>query len=327
MFTPMHLHPSHTNHSQLCAPLLALAAPRSPWFHGLAKAECFTNSVQLTSALQPMPARAFGVPAKLGLTRQPLRLRFRFLLALAWGSSAGLLMPAHAEVVNVAVAANFAGPAKQLAAQFAQTTGHEAKLMVGATGQLYSQITQGAPFDVFLSADTATPERLQREQRTVAGSLRVYARGELVLWSAQHLPEASKPSLSAVLQAPETRHIAIASPKLAPYGAAAQTVLTQLGLWHEVQPKLVTGESVGKTFQFVATGNARVGFVARSQVLELQDRIPGTVWAMPAGTPLIAQALVQLQRSADNPAAAAWLAFLQSPAAKMQIRRSGYQVD
>ena len=242
---------------------------------------------------------------------------------------------AQAEQVQVAVAANFAAPAKQLAMQFAQATGHSAHIVSGATGLLYAQITQGAPFDVLMAADTITPERLEREAWAVPGTRRTYARGELVMWSAQHI---EGDSLAQVLRSPATHKVAIAAPKLAPYGAAAQQALTQLGLWEAVQPKLVTGENVGQTFQFVATGNARVGFVARSQVIEAERAkargepglasATGTTWPMPAGTAAtVDQALVQLKRSASNPAARAWLQFLQTPAARAHIVASGYRVD
>jgi molybdate transport system substrate-binding protein len=244
--------------------------------------------------------------------------------------------PAAPQVVQVAVAANFAAPARQLAAQFTQATGHSAQIVSGATGQLYAQITQGAPFDVLMAADTATPERLEREGWAVPGTRRTYARGELVLWSAQHI---AGESLEQVLRSPATHKVAIAAPKLAPYGAAAQQAMVQLSLWEAVQPKLVTGESVGQTFQFIATGNARVGFVARSQVIEAERAkargepglAQGTTWPMPASVAntvgSIDQALVQLKRSADNPAARAWLQFLQTPATRAHIAASGYRVD
>ena len=245
------------------------------------------------------------------------------------------LATAQAGQVQVAVAANFAAPARHLALQFEQATGHSAQVVSGATGLLYAQITQGAPFDVLMAADTATPQRLEREGWAVPGTRRTYARGELVLWSAQHI---EGESLAQVLRSPATHKVAIASPKLAPYGAAAQQTLTQLGLWQAVQPKLVTGENVGQTFQFVATGNARVGFVARSQVIEAERAkargepglagATGTTWPMPAGTAsTVDQALVQLKRSTDNPAARAWLQFLQTPAARAHIAASGYRVD
>ena len=140
---------------------------------------------------------------------------------------------AQAEVLQVAVAANFAAPARQLATQFAQATGHSAQIVSGATGALYAQITQGAPFDVLMAADTSTPERLEREGWAVPGTRRIYARGELVLWSAQHI---EGESLAQVLSSPATHKVAIASPKLAPYGAAAQQALTRLGLWQPCSP-------------------------------------------------------------------------------------------
>ena len=231
----------------------------------------------------------------------------------------------QADTVQLAVAANFVGPAKHLAIEFGRNTGHTAQVTPGATGVLYAQITNGAPIDIFLAADTATPERLEREGWAVPGTRRIYARGELVLWSAQAI---AGEGFEQALTNPATHKIAIANPKLAPYGAVAQAALTQLGLWERVQPKLVTGESVGQTFQFVATGNARVGFVARSQVIDMGERLRGTSWSLPDGTSAtVDQAMVQLKRSAQNPAALAWVRFMQTPAVRARIAASGYRVD
>ena len=207
---------------------------------------------------------------------------------------------ARADVVQVAVAANFTAPARALAEVFARTTGHEARLSFGATGAFYTQIKNGAPFDVLLAADDERPARLEKEGDTVAGSRFTYATGQLVLWSA-------KPGFvddqGAVLKGGHFGKIAIANPKNAPYGAAAVEAMEKLGLAATLQPKLVTGESIGQTFNFIATGNAELGFVALAQVLEGGKLKSGSMWVVPAQyhAPIIQDAVI-LKRAANNPA-------------------------
>ena len=231
---------------------------------------------------------------------------------------------ARADVVQVAVAANFTAPAKALAEVFARTTGHEAKLSFGATGALYTQIKNGAPFDVLLAADDERPARLEQEGDTVPGSRFTYATGQLVLWSA-------KPGLvddeGAVLKHGQFGKIAIANPKNAPYGAAAVEAMEKLGLAATLQPKLVTGESIGQTYNFIATGNAELGFVALAQVLEGGKLKSGSMWVVPAQyhAPIIQDAVI-LKRAASNPAAKAWMELLKTPQSKELIRSYGYAV-
>jgi len=229
---------------------------------------------------------------------------------------------AHAAEVNVAVAANFTEPAKALAAILEETTGHTAHLSFGASGMFYTQIKNGAPFDVFLSADDARPARLEQEGDTVPGTRFTYATGQLVLWSA-------KPGFvddqGAVLKDGHFDKIAIANPKNAPYGAAAVETMDKLGLQAALQPKLVTGESIGQAYSFIATGNAELGFVALSQVLQAGKLKSGSMWIVPASlhTPIVQDA-VMLKRAQDNPAAKAWLDLLRSPRGKELIRSYGY---
>ena len=231
---------------------------------------------------------------------------------------------ARADVVQVAVAANFTAPARALAEVFARTTGHEARLSFGATGAFYTQIKNGAPFDVLLAADNERPARLEKEGDTVAGSRFTYATGQLVLWSA-------KPGLvddeGAVLKHGQFGKIAIANPKNAPYGAAAVEAMEKLGLAATLQPKLVTGESIGQTFNFIATGNAELGFVALAQVLEGGKLKSGSMWVVPAQyhAPIIQDAVI-LKRAANNPAAKAWMELLKTPQSKELIRSYGYAV-
>lgn len=231
---------------------------------------------------------------------------------------------ARAEVVQVAVAANFTAPAKTLAEVLAKTTGHEARLSFGATGAFYTQIKNGAPFDVFLAADSARPLKLEQEGEIVPGSRFTYATGQLVLWSAR---PGVVDDQGAVLRSGSFNKLAIANPKLAPYGAAAMQTLDKLGLASALQPKLVTGESIGQTYTFIATGNADLGFVALSQVLEGGKLKGGSAWVVPAANHApIVQDAVLLKRGAGNPAAEAWMALLHSAGAKDLIRSYGYAV-
>lgn len=231
---------------------------------------------------------------------------------------------AQADTVHVAVAANFTAPAKALAEIFARTTGHEAKLSFGATGAFYTQIKNGAPYDVFLAADDARPARLEKEGETVPGSRFTYAIGQLVLWSAK---ADFVDGQGAVLKAGKFNKLAIANPKLAPYGAAAVQTMEKLGLTAVLQPTLVTGESIGQTYSFIATGNAELGFVAMAQVLEGGKLKNGSMWVVPAThhAPIVQDAVV-LKRAADNPAAKAWVELLRSPNTRDFIRSFGYEV-
>ena len=249
-------------------------------------------------------------------------LRLHRLLALT--AALAFTTLARADVVQVAVAANFTAPARALAEVFARTTGHEARLSFGATGAFYTQIKNGAPFDVLLAADDERPARLEKEGDTVAGSRFTYATGQLVLWSA-------KPGFvddqGAVLKGGHFGKIAIANPKNAPYGAAAVEAMEKLGLAATLQPKLVTGESIGQTYNFIATGNAELGFVALAQVLDGGKLKSGSMWVVPAQyhAPIIQDAVI-LNRAASNPAAKAWMELLKTPQSKELIRSYGYAV-
>ena len=249
----------------------------------------------------------------------------RCLLVCLW-----LLLAAAARAgeVQVAVAANFAGAMARLGEGFSAATGHTLKLSAGSTGKFYSQISAGAPFDVLVAADDETPKKLIAQGLAVAGSNFTYAIGKLVLWSAQ---PGFVDNQGAVLSAGRFAHLAIANPKVAPYGAAALEVLKALGLTGVITPKLVTGESIAQAYQFVATGNAELGFVALSQVIGAGPASPpgkpvgGSHWLVPQvlyGE--IRQDAVLLSAGEKNPAAAALLAFLKSEPAQRLIRDFGY---
>lgn len=233
-------------------------------------------------------------------------------------------LPLHAAEVRVAVAANFAAPMQAIAAILEKTTGHRAELVSGATGKLYAQAANGAPFDVFLSADDETPLRMEREGLAVPGTRFTYAQGALVLWSAQPgLVDAQ----GQVLKTGSFRRIALAQPKTAPYGAAAMQALQKMGLAQQLAPRMVFGESLGQTYTFVATGNAELGFVALSQVLEGGKPKAGSLWRVPASLhdPIVQDAVL-LHRGRDNPAAAALLALLKSERIRALVRSYGYSV-
>lgn len=255
-----------------------------------------------------------------------MRLSLRALMRLTFGCvTAFSLSLAQAEVAHIAVAANFTAPAKALAAILERDTDHQAQLSFGATGAFYTQIKNGAPFDVLLGADNVRTARLEAEGDTVADTRFVYATGQLVLWSTE--PDRVD-AQGQVLRNGDFRKLALANPKLAPYGAAAVQTLNKLGLYSQLEPQLVTGESIGQTHNFIATGNAELGFVALSQVLEDGQLKSGSMWVVPADMhdPIVQEAVL-LKRAADNPAARAWLDLLQSPEAKELIRSFGYAVD
>ena len=237
-------------------------------------------------------------------------------------SIAGVLVaavvPAQAETTNVAVAANFTDAANEIATAFAAETDHEAVLSFGATGQFYTQITQGAPFEVLLAADDERPTLAVEEGYGVAGSVFTYAIGQLVLYSA----DAGRVEGPEALSAEDVNQIAIANPETAPYGAAAVEAMRGLGVFDALSGKIVQGQSIAQAFQFVETGNAALGFVALGQVAQSEA---GSRWLVPQElyTP-IRQDAVLLTTGADNPAAIAFLAFLRSNTATDIITKYGY---
>lgn len=245
------------------------------------------------------------------------------LLSMAWIS---VLWAAQAQAaeVSVAVAANFTAPMQKIAQAFEQETGHKAILSFGATGAFYAQIRNGAPFEILLAADDTTPAKLEKDALGVAGSRFTYATGKLVLWS-------KKPGLvddkGEILRSGKITRLAIANPKLAPYGAAAVETMDKLGILATLQPRLVQGDNIAQAYQFVATENAELGFVALSQVIS-DGRIPqGSAWIVPGNLHApIRQDAILLVPGRDNPAAAALLDFLRGETARDLIRSYGYEL-
>ena len=229
----------------------------------------------------------------------------------------------HAAEVSVAVAANFTAPMQRIAPLFKLDTGHTLALAFGSTGRFYAQIKNGAPFQVLLAADDETPARLEREGLGVPGSRFTYAIGKLVLWSKQ-------PGLvgaqGEVLKSGKFDKLALADPKLAPYGAAAIETLSALGLLETLRPRFVQGENIAQTYQFVVTENAQLGFVALSQVVVDGRLSGGSAWVVPARmyTPIRQDAQL-LDQGKDNPAAVALLQYLRTDKARAIIRSYGYE--
>lgn len=235
-----------------------------------------------------------------------------------------LSAPCLAADLHLAVAANFTAPMEQLKPLFEKTTGHKLIISYGTVGKFYAQIKNGAPFELLISADDETPIRLEKDGLALPETRFTYAIGKLMLWS-------TKPGLvdakGEVLKQAEFKRLAIASPKLAVYGAAGVEVMKKLGVYEQLQSKLVFGENISQTYQFVATANADLGFVALSQIYKNGRYAAGSHWQVPASLyPQIRQDAVLLTRGKDNPAGRALLTFLKAQETKKIIRSYGYDI-
>lgn len=234
-------------------------------------------------------------------------------------------IPVCAETFNVAVSANFLSSAEQLGKKFEAETPHKISFSSSSTGKLYAQIKSAAPFHVFLSADSKTPELLEQEGLAIKGTRFSYAQGKLVLWStkADFVDKQGK----ILEQSEKFQHIAIANPSSAPYGLAAKQALVHLKLWDGLQSKLARGESVSQTMSFVSSGSTELGFVALSQIMDNDGKITskGSYWIVPENLyePMIQQ-VVLLKAGEKNAAAKAFLAFLKTPVAQQIITSAGY---
>jgi len=235
------------------------------------------------------------------------------LLSLVTGASA------VADEIRVAVASNFTTAIRDLAGRFEQHSGHKVTLVFSSTGKHYAQIIHGAPFDAFFAADARRPELLDTEGVALAGSRFTYAVGKLVLWSPD---EDRVDSTGKVLEQGDFRHLALANPRLAPYGRAAREVLEKRGLWEALQDRMVRGENIGQAFQFVGSGNAELGFVAWSQVKRPGQVASGSWWDIPQVlySPIEQQAVLLK----DNPVARNFIAYVRSEEALEIIRTYGY---
>ena len=251
-------------------------------------------------------------------------VRTAHVVAIVCVSLCGIA-PGSAGEVQVAVASNFVGTLHELAQDFEATTDDRVLISSGSTGKLHAQITHGAPFEVFLAADEDSPRRLEQDGQAVADTRFTYALGRLVLWSA-------RPGVvddgQTLLTEGKFRHLALANPRTAPYGAAAMQLLTALDLWESVEPRVVLGENVAQAFSFVSTGNAEIGLVALAQIAGLDESRQGSFWVVPRKlhSPIEQQAVL-LVAGGDNPSAARFMAYLRSPAARSIIERSGYEVE
>ena len=241
-----------------------------------------------------------------------------FALALV-----ALACSAHADEIQVAVAANFSAAAQKIAAQFEHDTGHVVKLSFGATGKFYAQIEAGAPFDVLLAADQVTPGKLVTEGKAVPTTLHTYAIGKLVLWSVDAgLVDAR----GEILKSDKWKHLSVADAKLAPYGQAAKETLAALKLTDAVQARVVTAENIGQAYQFVQTGNAELGFVALGQVQPPDgSKPPGSLWLVPDHlyTPIKQDAVV-IAATTSSKAATEFVDYLASDKARVVIKAYGY---
>lgn len=231
---------------------------------------------------------------------------------------------AKAGEVQVAVAANFVSTMKDIATEFEKASKHSVQITAGSSGKFYAQIKNAAPFEVFLSADDERPKLLEDEGLAVKGTRFTYAIGRLVLWSQD-------PSLvtgQETLKTATFKHLAIANPKLAPYGVAAMQAMMKLGVWESLQPRIVMGESLGQTVGFLESGNAELGFLALSQALDEKLKGKGSRWDVPESLhEPIRQDAVLLTKGENNPVAKALMEFLHSPQARIIIERYGYRME
>jgi molybdate transport system substrate-binding protein len=251
----------------------------------------------------------------------PLLVTLKSLTIAVAALSAG---SALADEVQVAVAANFTAPIQAIAKDFEKDTGHKLVASFGATGQFYTQIKNGAPFEVFLAADDTTPAKLESENETVKGSRFTYAVGTLALWSAK---EGYVDDKGQVLKGNQYQHLSIANPKAAPYGLAATQTLDKLGLTDATKARIVEGQSIAQAYQFVQTGNAELGFVALSQVFKDGKLTSGSAWIVPADLhEPIKQDAVILNKGKDSPAAKALMEYLKGPKAAAVIKSYGYEL-
>lgn len=247
-----------------------------------------------------------------------------FILLQRLGCLLLLLLPpqVYADVIHIAVASNFREPAKEIASRYQTSSGHQLILSFGSTGKHYAQIKHGAPFDVFFAADVRRPKLLEEEGLALPASRFTYARGRLVLWSPRkdYVDNQGK-----ILQTGNFNRLALANPKLAPYGRAAQEVLQARGVWEILQSRLVRGENIGQTYQFVKSGNAELGFVAYSQIIQSEQLNDGSYWLVPQTLyQPIEQQVVLLN---NNPVIRDFIEYVRGKEAQAIIQAYGYDTE
>ncbi len=243
------------------------------------------------------------------------RILLLLVVVILFGYPAG----GTAEELQVAAASNFSGAIRSIAVKFEATSGHQVTLILGSTGKHFAQIVNGAPYDVFLAADVRRPEQLEEKGLALPDSRFTYALGKLVLWSPQPgLVDAE----GKVLRGGNFRFLAIANPRLAPYGRAAQEVLEAKGLWKDLKHRIVRGENINQAYHFVKSGNAEMGFVARSQVRGSNSPLEGSCWEVPRElySPILQQAVLLTEKVS----AREFLSFIRSDAGLKIIRSHGY---
>ncbi len=277
--------------------------------NGLGGSECFHRFIACIGPINIL------IKANIMKLSKPLLLLLLCVL--------GMPLQVCADEVSVAVAANFTAPMQKISEEFEKSTGHKVVASYGATGQFYAQIKNGAPFEVLLAADDETPAKLVKEGLALGGSQFNYAIGKLVLWSAA---EGIVDGGGEVLKKGRFNHIALANPKIAPYGFAAVEAMKSLGVYDGLQAKFVMAETITQAFQFVKSGNATLGFVALSQVLK-DGKIEGSYWMVPANLyQPIRQDAVVLEKGKGRPAVDAFMKYLRSEKAKMVIKSFGYDL-
>jgi len=227
------------------------------------------------------------------------------------------------EGLIIAVASNFRTAAEEIASEFTNVSQIPVRISAGSTGMLYAQIVNGAPYDVFLAADARRPQLLEEAGVAVSGSRTGYATGSLVLWSADSA--LANQSCIEVLKSGSYRRIAVANPLTAPYGLAAEEFLKAIGVYDEASKRMVYGENIAQTLQFVASGNATLGLIAASQVADGLPEPGSCSWNVPAELhSAIDQQAVVISNSKKLVAAQRFMEFLQSPQVASILRRRGY---
>jgi len=300
-------------------------APQAGGANGM-RLEAGTKTQKLSQAANGPPA---GYPHLSARLQRAIGPTFTLCLVAITTTlfAASLSHSAFAETARLAVATNFAEPAHELAERFANTSRHKVTISTGSTGALYAQIKAGAPFDIFLAADTRRPAMLEEAGDGVRTTRFTYAVGRIAIWSRDKTRCATGDG-HAILARDDYHVLAIADPKLAPYGAAAKQMLEKLALWASLKPRLVFATNIGQAFAHVATGNAELGVVALSQLKSDKKEVAGSYWLVPSTMhDPIKQDAIMLKRGTDNAAAKAFYKFLKSDAARSTMERYGYEMD